>query len=63
VSSLKDEFSHSSTTFKGYQERLSTKFNKHFNGKEIVADLKEEVEFFSKELKDSVERIRESFKK
>ena len=63
ITSLKDEFSHSSTTFKGYQERISTKLNKHFSGKELVSDIKEEVDFFSKELKDSVERIKDAFKK
>ena len=51
------------TTFTGYKERISTKLNKHFNGEEIVADLKEEVEFFSNEFKNSFERVKGAFTK
>jgi chromosome segregation ATPase len=63
VDALKGELNHQAQTLKGYQERISTKFNKHINTKEIVADLKEEVEIFTNELKSSVERIKEAFKK
>ena len=63
IATVREEFANSSTTLKGYQERLSTKFNKHFNGEELVADIKEEVDFFSNELKDSVGRIKEAFNK
>lgn len=63
VEALKGEIEQSSVTFKGYQERISTKMKKHFNGKELVADIKEEVDLFSKELKDSVGRIKAAFQK
>ncbi|MEZ5004230.1 MAG: hypothetical protein R2730_14460 [Chitinophagales bacterium] len=60
---LKGEYAHQTTTLKGYKERLSTKFSKHFNTKEIVADLKEEVDFFKGEFKNNIERVKAAVKK
>ena len=66
-SSIKDELDGQSDHLNEYRERISDKFNKHlskdFNREELVSDLKEEVQFFSNELKSSVERIKESFNK
>jgi len=63
VEKLKGEYEHQATTLKGFKERIAVKASKHFDAAAITADIKEEVELFSSELKSGVERIRTSFKK
>lgn len=60
---LKNELSTQSGTLKTYQERISAKMNKHFNREELIADVKEEFQFFTGEVKDSVERIKTAITK
>ncbi len=59
---LKGEYTHQSTSLQGYKERISTKFAKHFDSKAIAADVKEEVEFFTEEFKNTVERVKTALK-
>jgi FtsZ-binding cell division protein ZapB len=63
VEKLKGEYEHQSAALKGYKERIAAKVGKPFDASTITTDIKEEVEFFSNELKNSVERLRTSLKK
>lgn len=65
-SSIKDELTNQSSHMKEYSDRITSKFNKHFkefNRETLVNDVKEEVEFFSNEMKSSVERVKAGFAK
>jgi flagellar biosynthesis chaperone FliJ len=65
VDKLKGEYTQQATTFQGFKERIAAKASKHkkFDAAAITADIKEEVELFTSELKSGVERLRTSFKK
>lgn len=62
VVAAKEEIEIQKNSLGTYQERIQSKLKKNFDKDTLVADVKEEVEFFSNEFKTVLERNTDRFK-